>query len=334
VNTPATTTPEAAPPEPRLPATIAAEQRSLSEYRQPPSQMATDWLTPTSLASALQLAELMAKCRLVPQHLQGSISDCVLVLSQAARWRMDPFAVAQATAVVKGKLCFEGKLVAAALVATGAVDGGLDYEFDGEGQGMSITITGVVARTGRSKTLKGTVRGWRTENGQWDKDPQSMLVYRGTRQWCRLFTPETILGVATPDEMQDAQDVVVKDDTPAREGVVPDATAPKQRRGRQQAPPAAEEPAAPPTTQPPADMTPAPPNPNADPRMVTFLALGKALQDSGPLGAASVKAVLNQLGVTKPQNVLASKLDEAIASIRREAVVCNVTLPAQTGATP
>src|SRR5690606_25367911 len=31
-----------------------------------------------------------------------------------------------------------------------------------------------------------------------------MLVYRGTRQWARRYAPEALLGVYTPDELEDA----------------------------------------------------------------------------------------------------------------------------------
>lgn len=299
------------------PAIVPPEtQNALSTHvAQPPAQMATSWLTPTNLASGLQIAELMSKCKLVPQHLQASISDCLLVLSQAARWGMDPFAVAQATAVVKGKLCFEGKLVAAALTATGAVEGGLDYAFDGEGQAMAITITGTLRRSGRTYVLKGTVRQWRTDNGQWDKDPQSMLVYRGTRQWARLYAPETILGVVTPDEVEvkDAQDVR---DVTAGQGALPEAKAPRQR-GAKPKDEAQPEAAAPPVEKPP-----------EDPRLGTLLAEAALVNAAGPAANAELRAIANQLGVTKLQNVPVLKLDDALAKVRTAAGLFGVTLPA------
>lgn len=194
------------------------------------------WLTPQNMEAGLKLAEMMAKAKLVPEHLRNSAADCLLVISQAARWGMDPFAVAQATAVVKGKLCYEGKLVAAVLVATGAIDGRLSYEFTGQGQEMAITITGK-PRGQNTCTLTGSVKKWRTENNQWDKDPQSMLVYRGTRQWARLYTPEAVLGVKTPDDVEAEEPREV-------EATVHDEPRPARRRSAAaitEAPPAAVE---------------------------------------------------------------------------------------------
>lgn len=285
---------------------------------QPPSQMAAGWLTPTNLESGMRLAELMAKAKLVPQHLQGSVSDCLLVISQAARWGMDPFAVAQATAVVRGKLCLEGKLVAAALVATGAVAGGLDYEFEGEGQNMAVTISGVLSRSGKTKTLKGTVKGWRTENGQWDKDPQAMLAYRGARQWARLYAPETILGVVTPDEAaepREAEGVRVVD-------AVPEAKAPKARGKKETAEAAA------PAEAPAADQVAPVEKPGPDPRVAVLVTEAGLVHASGAAGQAEMRAIANQLGVTKLQNVPVARLDEALALVRKGAALLNVALPA------
>lgn len=181
-------------------------------------------LVPTSIHEAIQLSEVMAKANLVPDHLRGKPGDCLLIVMQAQRWGMDAVSVAQCTSVVHGKLCYEGKLVAAALYAMGAVEGRLEYDIQGSGQGASITVT-ATPRGGRGpQSVRGTVKDWRTftknkdgkqvENA-WDKIPEDMLVYRGTRQWARRYAPEALLGVYTPDEVDDhAADVRVVSHVP------------------------------------------------------------------------------------------------------------------------
>jgi len=160
----------------------------------------------------------MAKANLVPDHLRGKSGDCLLIVMQAQRWGMDAVSVAQCTSVVHGKLCFEGKLVAAALYATGAVEGQLEYDLQGKGQEARITVTGT-PRGGRGPvSITGSVTEWRTftknkdgkqvENA-WDKIPEDMLIYRGTRQWARRYAPEALLGVYTPDEVEPTADVRV-----------------------------------------------------------------------------------------------------------------------------
>src|SRR5579875_1789059 len=86
----------------------------------------------SGLGEAMQLAEMMARSKLLPAHLQGKPADALLVIEQAARWGMSPFAVAQCTSVISGKLNFEGKLVAAALQSCGLLATRLDYQFEGE----------------------------------------------------------------------------------------------------------------------------------------------------------------------------------------------------------
>ena len=72
-------------------------------------------LTPQNLDQAMRLADMMAKNSLVPEHLRQSPGNCLLVIEVALRWEMSPYAVAQYTFVHKGKLGYEGKLVAAAI---------------------------------------------------------------------------------------------------------------------------------------------------------------------------------------------------------------------------
>lgn len=162
-------------------------------------------LVPTSMSEAMHLADIMSKANLLPDHLRGKPGDCLLVIMQAQRWNMDPVSVAQCTSVVRGKLCYEGKLVAAALYATGAIDGRLRYEFSGDGERRQVRVIGRPRGTGVDQEVVGTVADWKTENGNWKKSPDDMLVYRGTRQWARRYAPEALLGVYTPDELEDAE---------------------------------------------------------------------------------------------------------------------------------
>lgn len=176
-------------------------------------------LMPRNAAEAKVLATELASSSLIPTHLQKKPGDCLMIVMQAHRWQMDPFVVAQCTSLVHGKMCYEGKLVAAALTTMNAIEGRLSYDIRKlDGGDMEITVTGT-PRGGKEQSITGTVLGWRTyeykknQQGQrtnekqpnnWDKDPTSMLVYRGTRQWARLFAPEALLGVYTPDELDDA----------------------------------------------------------------------------------------------------------------------------------
>jgi hypothetical protein len=162
-------------------------------------------LVPNSMAEAMSLAEIMASANLLPDHLRGKPGDCLLVIMQAQRWNMDPVSVAQCTSVVRGKLCYEGKLVAAALYSTSSIEGRLRYEFSGQGEMRTVRVLGRPRGSDIDQEVHGTVADWKTDNGNWKKSPDDMLVYRGTRQWARRYAPDALLGVYTPDEFDDTE---------------------------------------------------------------------------------------------------------------------------------
>src|SRR5881628_1540288 len=101
-------------------------------------------LIPTSLDEAARLAKIMSDMSLVPRHLQGKPADCMLVIEAAMRWRMSPFAVAQATSVVQGRLNYEGKLVAAALHTSGVLSSRLRYDYEGDNGTRAVRVSAVV----------------------------------------------------------------------------------------------------------------------------------------------------------------------------------------------
>lgn len=154
---------------------------------------------------AVKLAEIMSSAKLVPTHLQKSPADCLLVIEQAIRWGMSPFAVAQATSIVKGKLMFEGKLVAAAIQGSGVIHGALDYAYKGEGDAREITVIGTLRGENAARTITAKLVDVRTDNAHWAKSPDQMLSYMGARIWARRHAPAVMLGVYAPDEFEDKE---------------------------------------------------------------------------------------------------------------------------------
>jgi hypothetical protein len=127
---------------------------------------------------------------------------------------MDPFAVTQCVSVVHGKLCYEGKLIAAVLEAKLGVQ--LEYDISGQGEAMGIVVSAaidgrpVVDSQNKVKTVVGTVADWKTTgNGSpWSARGgfPRMLRYRGAREWARAHAPGLMLGVYSDDEMADLSD--------------------------------------------------------------------------------------------------------------------------------
>lgn len=158
-----------------------------------------------------RIAGIMARCSLVPEALasqdmpfEQAQANCFLAVNQAVRWDMDPFAVAQCMSVVKGKLCFEGKLIAAVIESKLGIK--LQYEWNNQnGDALGIKISGKFPNEILTRSVEGTVKDWKTTNSgsPWATQPRKQLAYRGAREWARLHAPGIVLGVYSDDEMED-----------------------------------------------------------------------------------------------------------------------------------
>lgn len=155
-----------------------------------------------------RIAGAMARASLIPKHLKGADwettqANCFLVVNQALRWGLDPFAVAPETYEVGGKLGFQGKLVAAVINARGGLEDKLSYTFnDAKGDALEITVSGKLIGEDLPRTITAKVGDCRTPNQMWTKDPYQKLVYTGAIKWARRHKPEVILGVLTDDDAE------------------------------------------------------------------------------------------------------------------------------------
>lgn len=179
-------------------------------------------LTPQNLPEAWKLAEIMSKARLVPQHLQGQPADCLLVIEQAARWGLSPFAVAQSTSVIQGKLMFEGKLVAAVVNARGDLAQRLAYEYEGSGDNRTVRVSGRMRGESEPRAVEVRLGDAKTTNKMWSSQPDQQLMYHGARVWARRHMPELMLGVYSAEEFAER----VEEQRPARRQEVAQETPP------------------------------------------------------------------------------------------------------------
>jgi hypothetical protein len=179
------------------------------------SSVATCGLVPVNMTEAMQLAEMMATAKLVPKDLQKSPADCLMVIQQAIRWQMDPFAVAQECSVIQGKLMHSGKLVAAVINARGNLADRLSFTFNGDNGNRTITVSGRFRGEGNSRTVDVRLQDVRTNNRVWQTQPDQQLMYHGSRVWARRHAPELMLGVYSPEEFD------VPDESEARNKSAP-----------------------------------------------------------------------------------------------------------------
>jgi hypothetical protein len=162
-------------------------------------------MNPAALQALVAFSELMAKSGVtVPDHLKGKPADCMAVAMQAAQWGMNPFAVAQKTHIVSGRLGYEAQLVNAVIQASGAIVGSPHYEHDGDGNKLQTRV-GCVLR-GQHEITWGEwlcIADVQVKNSPlWKTNPRQQMGYLQLKNWARLYTPGAILGVYTPDELE------------------------------------------------------------------------------------------------------------------------------------
>ncbi|EPU1597430.1 TPA: recombinase RecT [Klebsiella pneumoniae] len=183
--------------------------------------------SPEGMDRLVRFATLMADSKAtVPAHLAGKPADCLAVTMQAAQWGMNPFAVAQKTHVVNGTLGYEAQLVNAVVSSSNLLATRLNYKWDGDWSKVS-------GKTDKSPSL--TVTVWATLKGEseprtltismaqagvrnsplWEQDPRQQLAYLCVKRWARLHAPDVLLGVYTPDELQETAPRVERDITPS-----------------------------------------------------------------------------------------------------------------------
>lgn len=188
--------------------TQTAERRDLTVLKQVQSVTADEGVSravflPASMGEAMELAKLMANGNFVPAHLRNKPGDCLAVIMQSARWGMDPFAVANKTYFVNDRMAYEAQLVNAVLNSSGALAGRLDYEWSGQGDNLMCRVKGRLKADPRDKYLDQELKTITVRNSPlWKQSPKTQLGYYTARAWARLYAPEVLLGVYTPDELE------------------------------------------------------------------------------------------------------------------------------------
>lgn len=154
------------------------------------------------------------------------------VCMQALQWRMNPYAVAQKTHLVNGVLGYEAQLVNAVITSLAPITGRLQFEWFGEWERIIGRFKEIKQQNGNIKIVKDWtladetglgVKVWATLKGEeeprvlklllsqagvrnsplWGQDPKQQLAYLAIKRWSRLYCPDVILGVYTPDELDE-----------------------------------------------------------------------------------------------------------------------------------
>lgn len=182
--------------------------------------------SPEGMNQLVRFAELMSQSKAtVPKHLEGKPADCLAVTMQAAQWGMNPFAVAQKTHVVNETLGYEAQLVNAVVSSSSLLATRLNYRWSGDwsnvngktdkSPNLTVTVSAVLKGEAEPRELTISMAQAGVRNSPlWEQDPRQQLAYLCTKRWARLHAPDVLLGVYTPDELQETAPRVERDITP------------------------------------------------------------------------------------------------------------------------
>lgn len=167
----------------------------------PTANVGAMMFNPGAMNSLLAFADMMAKSSVtVPDHLKGKPADCMAIAMQAMQWGMNPFAVAQKTHIVNGRLGYEAQLFNAVVQQSNAIRGSFRYEYQGDTCRVGAVLRGDTDVTWGEWLSSATVT---TKNSPlWKTNPKQQMGYLQVKNWARLYAPGSILGVYTPDELE------------------------------------------------------------------------------------------------------------------------------------
>ncbi|ANL84623.1 recombinase RecT [Rhizobium phaseoli] len=163
-------------------------------------------IAPQNLAEVVKFAEVMCRADIaLPKHLRGNAGACMAVALQALDWQMNPFAVASKSYQVNGTIAYEAQLIAAVVNTRSGIKGRLRYRYDGTGNDMTCTVSGILDGEEFSYTSPPVGLITPKNSPLWKTDQQQQLGYYSARSWARRYTPEVILGVYDREEAEQFQ---------------------------------------------------------------------------------------------------------------------------------
>ncbi len=165
---------------------------------------------------AIEFSKLITQARNgIPRYLRNNAGDCLVITTQALRWKLEPVWCMQHSYIAKEEslIAYDAAVHAAIVLSSGLIRGRPRYTYEGEGDERTCTVS-VLLRgeddpfTYTSPPLK-LCRPKRNERGEvkgsplWDRDADHQLAYFCIRNWGRRHMPEILGGVYDRDEFDE-----------------------------------------------------------------------------------------------------------------------------------
>src|ERR1700761_262582 len=159
-----------------------------------------------NMTEVMEFSKLMSLSgNAVPKHLQGNPGMCLAVCVQAMEWRFSPFAVANKSYEVQNRLSFESQLVHAVIEQRAPIIGRLRHRFEGEGEARVCIVWAKLRETGEDLEYRSPpFSKIQPKNSPlWKTKPDLQQYYNTSRDFCRAYFPDVLLGVYSDEELRD-----------------------------------------------------------------------------------------------------------------------------------
>lgn len=160
-----------------------------------------------NMSEVLEFAKLMSVAKnAVPPHLRGEPGTCLAVTIQALEWRMSPFAVANKSYEVNGRVAYEAQLIHAVVEARAPLKQRLRKSYKGEGLALQCVVTGHFKGEDQPIEYESPkLSEIKVQNSPlWKTDPRQQLWYYSVRAWARANCPDVLLGIYSEDELRES----------------------------------------------------------------------------------------------------------------------------------
>lgn len=166
-------------------------------------------------------ARVFAESDLVPKHMQGKLSNCLIALNIAERLQEEPLTIMQNMMVVNGSPGWKSAYLISRANQSKVFHGRIKWRVENRETNMKVTAYATLAETGEEVSqwvdmALAKAEGW-TKNPKYQSMPEIMLQYRSAAFLIRLHCGEVLFGkmstLQTVEELE--TDGVMKDITPA-----------------------------------------------------------------------------------------------------------------------
>jgi hypothetical protein len=159
-----------------------------------------------NMVEVMEFAKCMAVAdTAVPKHLRGNPGMCLAICIQALEWRFSPFAVANKSYVVNDRIGYESQLVHAVIEQRAPIIGRMRHKFEGEDGQRRCIVTATLRETGETlEYISPPFDKIQPKNSPlWKTKPDLQLYYNTSRDFCRAYFPDVLLGVYSQEELRD-----------------------------------------------------------------------------------------------------------------------------------